>query len=174
MIGAKLKMVRKNCNVTLKELAKRSGLSVSYLSNVERDATSPTLEHLQLICTALEVDFLSLLQETRPFQPVVRKQDRKRIYTDSYRTSYEMISDPYQKMKASVLTMDSGYYYEEFSYGHSADELDIILEGTLIMTIMDQEYILNEGDAIYIQANQPHKFRKISEGRCSLYCIKVN
>ena len=48
MIGGKIKLIRKSYNITLKELSNRTGLSVSFLSNIERNTASPTLEHLQL------------------------------------------------------------------------------------------------------------------------------
>lgn len=172
MIGAKLKLIRKSYNITLKELSNRTGLSVSFLSNIERNTASPTIEHLQLLCNALEIDMLMLLQEAMPFSPIVRKEERKNVYTDSYRTKYSALCSPNQKIKATVLTIEKDYFGEETSYGHCEDELDIIIEGSMVMAVREQEYILNEGDTIYIKANSPHRFRKISEGRLVLYCIK--
>ena len=162
MIGGKIKLIRKSYNITLKELSNRTGLSVSFLSNIERSTASPTLEHLQLLCNALEVDM-----------PVTRADERKSVYTDSYRTKYASLCDQNQKIKATVLTIESDYFGEEISYGHCEDELDIIVEGSMVMTVREQEYVLNEGDTIYIKANSPHRFRKISQGRCILYCIKA-
>lgn len=173
MIGGKIKLIRKSYNITLKELSNRTGLSVSFLSNIERNTASPTLEHLQLLCNALEVDMLTLLQEAMLFSPVTRANERKSVYTDSYRTKYASLCDPNQKIKATVLTIESDYFGEEISYGHCEDELDVIVEGSMVMTIREQEYVLNEGDTIYIKANSPHRFRKISESRCVLYCIKA-
>lgn len=173
MIGGKIKLIRKSYNITLKELANRTGLSVSFLSNIERNTASPTLEHLQLLCNALEVDMLTLLQETMSFSPVTRASERKNVYANSYRTKYDALCDQNQTIKATVLTIEADYFGEETSYGHCEDELDIIVEGRMVMTIREQEYILNEGDTIYIKANSPHSFRKISEGRCVLYCIKA-
>ena len=42
MIGGKIKLIRKSYNITLKELSNRTGLSVSFLSNIERNTASPT------------------------------------------------------------------------------------------------------------------------------------
>ena len=46
MIGEKLRQHRKRFGYTLQELSKKTNLSVGYLSNIERDAASPTLETL--------------------------------------------------------------------------------------------------------------------------------
>ena len=174
MIGNKLKMKRKGYNITLHELADRTGLSVSYLSNLERDATSPTLENLQTICTALEIDMIALIKDSMHFKPVVRVCERKPIFVTSHRTQYAMISDPNQNLRASIMTLKSDYYGEEVSYGHEIDEINIIVKGSFLFTLNEKEYILNEGDAIYIQANCPHRYRKVSEGDCVLFCVKDN
>lgn len=174
MIGSKLKMKRKGHNITLHELANRTGLSVSYLSNLERDATSPTMDNLQIICNALEVDMVALVKDSMQFNPVVRASERKPIFVESHRAQYEMISDPNQNLRASIMTLTADYYGEEVCYGHEVDEIDIIAKGSFWFCLEDKEYILNEGDAIYIRANCPHRYKKVSQGECVLYCVKNN
>lgn len=57
----RVKELRANKDLTLKEVAERSGLSVSYLSDIERGRTTPTLNTLELIADALEMSVLDLL-----------------------------------------------------------------------------------------------------------------
>ena len=52
------------------------------------------------------------------------------------------------------------------------DELTIILKGSLLMTLEDQEYMMEEGDAIYIRSHTPHRYRKISDGECVMYSVR--
>ena len=85
-----------------------------------------------------------------------------------------MITDSRQQLKGSVLTVADDYYGEEISYGHPCDELIIIEKGSFLFTLDEKEYILDPGDTIYIRANMPHKYRKVSNGNAVLYCVKVN
>ena len=95
-IGNKLNLVRKNAGVTLHELSVRTGLSVSCLSNMEHGVTSPSVKNLETVCTALEIDFIQLLNDTMSFNPIVRKDERKLIFRDSHRVQYRMITDSRQ------------------------------------------------------------------------------
>ncbi|WP_119072001.1 helix-turn-helix domain-containing protein [Aggregatilinea lenta] len=61
-LHARLKEVRMARDLTLKALAERSGLSISYLSDIERGRTTPSLSTLESLATALEmtvIDFLT-------------------------------------------------------------------------------------------------------------------
>lgn len=173
-IGNKLNLARKNAGITLQELSVRTGLSVSCLSNMEHGVTSPSVKNLETVCTALEIDFIQLLSDTVSFNPIVRKDERKLIFTDSHRVQYRMITDSRQQLKGSVLTVDKDYYGEEVSYGHTCDELLIIEEGDFAVTLENKEYVLKPGDTVYIRANMPHKYRKVSNGDAVLYCVKTN
>lgn len=172
MIGNKLKTRRKSLNITLSELSCRTGLSVSYLSNIERNETSPTLDNLNVICTALEFDMLEMVKASMRFNPVVRVEDRKPIYVETHRTIYELASDSNQNLRASIMTLAPDYFGEEISFGHNVDEINIIAKRSAWFALDDQEYILNEGDAIYIRANCPHRFKKTSDSECVIYCVK--
>jgi transcriptional regulator with XRE-family HTH domain len=57
----RLKELRTNKDLTLKGVAERSGLSVSYLSDIERGRTTPSLGTLEVIAEALEVSVIDLL-----------------------------------------------------------------------------------------------------------------
>ena len=60
-IGNRIKYLRKKRNLTLQQLTEITGLSTGYLSNLERNLTSPTLINLQQICEALSINITDLL-----------------------------------------------------------------------------------------------------------------
>lgn len=67
-IGNKLRTVRKAKDMTLKELAHLTNLSVSLISNIERDITSPTLINLLSISEALNITITDFLTEKKSIQ----------------------------------------------------------------------------------------------------------
>lgn len=76
-IGDRFKELRKEQNLTLKELSEKTGLSIGYLSNLERNISSPTLEYMQRICEILGVSITDLLIPQKQEHIIVRKADKR-------------------------------------------------------------------------------------------------
>lgn len=66
-IGQRLREIRREKGLTLKQLADSSGLTLTYLSDVERDQTRPSLKALLRIASALEVSMADLLSGVEEF-----------------------------------------------------------------------------------------------------------
>ena len=61
-IGQRIKEIRKSKSITIQKLSQFTDLSVGYLSNLERNQASPTLNNLQRICVALGISIRDLLR----------------------------------------------------------------------------------------------------------------
>ena len=61
-IGTRVRNLRKRRGVTLTELGHETGLSPAFISNLERNLCSPTLDNIQRICAALDIELVKLLQ----------------------------------------------------------------------------------------------------------------
>ena len=174
MIGRKIRYYRKQINLTLQEISSRTGLSVGYLSNLERDLTSPTFDNLCSICAAMSINVVDLIMSTLSYEPYIKKKNRKPIYSKDYRFTYEYITDQNLDMMGICMTMDENYFGTETSWGHDTDEYGVVVEGTLAFEVNGETYIVEEGDTIYIKSGTPHKWHKINEGRCVSYWTKLN
>ena len=62
MVGGELRRLRERANMTQEQLSFRAGLSRPYISQLERDLKSPTLETLFLICDALDVSATNVVK----------------------------------------------------------------------------------------------------------------
>ena len=174
MIGKKIRYYRKQVNLTLQEISSRTGLSVGYLSNLERDLTSPTFDNLCSICAAMSINVVDLIMNTLSYEPHIKKNERKTIYSRDYRFIYEYTTDLNLDMQGICMTLDTDYYGTEVSWGHDTDEYGSVTEGSLAFEVNGEIYILEEGDTIYIKAGTPHKWHKNTEGRCVSYWTKLN
>lgn len=173
-IGNGLKEMRKRRRLTLKELAGETGLSPAYLSNVENNATSPTLANLQKICQALRISMAELLVDNPPAPTrVLPAAERKVLFVTGSGIVYKLLFDQSNTVKITSMTIPADNYGEEMSWGHHDDELGIVAEGSLLLGIGEEEHLLNQGDFIYIQAHEVHKYKKIGEGPCTVYWIYV-
>ncbi|MDI9502589.1 MAG: helix-turn-helix transcriptional regulator, partial [Bacillota bacterium] len=84
MIGKRIRAQRKTENLSLEQVAKRTGLSIGYLSNLERDLTSPTFDNLILICTAIGVSVVELISSSLEFKPVIKSGEGELLYSRDY------------------------------------------------------------------------------------------
>lgn len=173
MIGKRIRMRRKAQNFSLEQIAKRTGLSVGYLSNLERDLTSPTFDNLVKICGAMDVNVVELISSSLEFRPVTKKEERELVYSRDYHAKVEYLTDTRNPQAMTGLCVTVYDNQEEVSYGHEVDELGVIVKGSVILIMDGQTYVLNEGDSIYIRANTPHTWWKISEGESISYWARL-
>lgn len=173
-IGDSLKEIRKKKQLTLKQLADITDLSAAYLSKLENNLTSPTLANLQKICEALQITMAAFLLNKQEELPVVlKKKERPELFTTGSGIVYNLIFDRSSIVKIISMTIQADNYKEEMSWGHHDDELGIVAEGSLVVTIDEENYVLLPGDFIYIKAHSVHKYKKVGEGVCTVYWIYV-
>lgn len=163
-IGRIIKRHRKDLGYTLQDLAAKSSLSTSYLSLTERGLNSPTIENLNSICRALNITLSSLIAAAdEESDIVVKAADRKAILaSDEY--LYEAATEGEHSMSCVVMTVRDGSVHK--SNPHVADEVGFIVSGALLLIVSGREYLLYPGDCIYVDANQAHSYRKISDEDC--------
>lgn len=170
-IGEKLRKLRKDKNITLKELARKSGLSVSFISNLERDLCSPTIDNLQKICEAMELSIISLLDEKNRDGNVIRAKERQVLYKQDGQISYESVRFAIGKLDGLIIKVEPRCVYEK-EWTHSYDELGLVLEGELTIAMNGEDYVLEAGDAFYIPAMTKHNLSNCSDKPCKSYWVK--
>lgn len=181
-LGEKLKHLRKERRITLSEMAEKTGLSLGFLSNVERGQTSPTITHLHKMCAELGITLNDLLIEQASNEQteklpqgvsVVRADNRKILFEQNDGDlSYSSVTTGVTEIKGSAMTIRGADLYAFGSHDH--DELGIVSEGILELKIQNRSYFLYPGDTVYIKAGTEHSGRKASEEACVSYWIKVN
>jgi len=103
-IGIKLAAARKERGFTLQELSELTGLSSSFLSQVERGATTPSIASLYRICSALEIPISQVLLEPRTQVAVVRRGgDQIRIQLNNSSASYRYLSGTFPERTPEAL-----------------------------------------------------------------------
>lgn len=173
--GNSLKNHRKNKKLTLAELAELTGLSISYLSKLENNATTPTLANMQKLCEALQISMIELLEE-KPAQSAVRfirPSEQPHIFSTVSGVHYHMLFDKAPQAKIVSMTIEADNFHEELSWGHHYDEFGIVIEGSMEISVSGETYCMSQGDMIFIQAHELHKYKKIGPGKCLSFWIYV-
>ena len=174
-IGGRIKKRRKKMNYTLKELSDKTKLSVGFLSNIERDLNSPSISNLQQICEALNVNLMEVIDDKQKESPVTRVNERKEIFSNSNSNmKIENIIVGKTNFNGIVITIDgeSGEY-TDLSWGHSYDEVGVVISGKLEVELDSKTYILNKGDSIYINSFTPHRYKNPSKDKSVVYWFSI-
>ena len=151
-IGKRIKAKRKEAALSLQELAEQVGLTASFLSKVEREESSPSLESLQKISQALNVPIFYFLAESNDRSPVVRRKQRLKLQRPDSNLVFELLTpDLSRQMEAIMFEQEPGggnyavlpsQYTEEFIY---------VVQGQLEVKLNDEVHYLGPGDTIYFQ-----------------------
>lgn len=167
-IVKKIRRLRKQKGLTLKEVAERTGFTKSYLSMVESGKKSPPIATLSKIARALEVDIAAFFEEKNPEDKltIVRKGERKVVVRDgsSFGYIYESIA-PAKRLKMMepfIITHPVGI--EGGWVDHEGEEFMFVLEGSVRFFYGDKEYILKEGDCVYFDSSIIHRGDAIDDG----------
>jgi transcriptional regulator with XRE-family HTH domain len=174
-LGGDIRQLRKARGLTLQDLATRTGKSIGFLSQVERNLTKPSVGALQDISDALGVHIGWFFQvdtqaDTVERQYIVRKEHRRRIsYSELSSTDYLGL---YDHLLSANLTgrLVLGYSrYEpgastgDDTYHHDGEEAGLVLFGLLELTIGGDVFTLREGDSFSFPSDKPHKFANPSQ-----------
>lgn len=157
-LGAGIRAERLRQGMTLARLAELAGLSPSALSQIERGVTDPSIGSLRRIASAFGVPFFQFLVERDTPDPVVRKAERRTIHFPNRTLQYQLLT-PNLRGSFEVLALDlaPGAASGEEALGHDSEECILVQEGIVEVEVGGIHYNLEEGDAISIQRNLPHR-----------------
>ncbi|NPT55570.1 helix-turn-helix domain-containing protein [Paraburkholderia sp. 5N] len=174
--GRRMRALRERGELTLEELATRSGVSRAMLSKVERGEKSPTIGVAKRIAHALEttLSFLTGGVEDRQAVVVVRREQRH-IFRDSETGFERHILSP--TMVGSQVELLQHWLPAGVStgmmpaYRTGTEKHVTVAEGELIVSLPDQEIRLSEGDTLFFEARVEHAFSNRSRKHCSYYLV---
>lgn len=168
-IGQRIKTIRKQKHMTLGDVAKRVGFSNSYLSQIENLKREPSIGTLIKISHVLGVEALFLITGTSPDSEqsddicIVRKMERK-IMPDAFRHKnfkYESLAYKKKDRLMDAYIIEPGFEFPKHSKPWHGESFFFVLEGTHEIVYEGKTYILNEGDACYINASKPNMGRSL-------------
>ena len=163
-IGHELKRLRLAKKMTIKALAEKTGLSVGLISNVEHDINSPTISSLQKICEALDTNIAEFFSLAASGSVVFRHQDCQRLVMPaSNKTICDLFPLINRKLQPSYITMGPGGHYGDKPLVHEGEEVCMVVAGRVELTAGTENYLLEQGDCIYIESFVPHKMRNIGD-----------
>ena len=156
-IGKKIKELRIKMNLTQEELADRCELSKGFISQVERDLTSPSIATLMDILESLGTNINDFFTESVPEKIVFVKDDVFTREDDELRNRIDWIIPNAQKniMEPILITLKPGgksprhMPYEGEAFGY-------VIYGSINLHMGNRKHRVRRGESFYYKANDPH------------------
>ena len=163
-VGITIKNIRKSKKLLLKDVALKCGISSSMLSQIEKGNANPSLNTIKSIAQVLEVPlfkfFMDWEQEKYEFH-LLKKDDRKIISTEY--VTYELLSPDVETniecMQMTLIGKNAETSVKPMA--HKGEEIAVLLNGKVKLTIGKFSIVLSSGDSIHIPSMAPHKWTNL-------------
>lgn len=166
IVGFKIKGIRESKNISVEEIAERTGLSVEQINSIESDQYLPSLGPLIKVARALGVRLGTFLDDNDNLGPVVcRAEERSSSISFSNgasdaRKHMEYHSLAKQKagrsMEPFIIDIQPSEERNFKLSAHEGEEFIYVLEGSIEIDYGKQQYTLNAGDSIFYDSIVQH------------------
>ncbi len=154
-IGRKLKELRLQNDLTLGDLASRSELTKGFLSQVERNLTTPSIATLEDILEALGTNLSEFFREEQEQQIVFTTQDFFEDEQEDYTIEWIIPNAQKNKMEPILLTLHPHKKSHEM-VSHQGEEFGYVLKGAVTLVRGSKKYKLKAQETFYLDGSQGH------------------
>ncbi|MBU3114247.1 helix-turn-helix domain-containing protein [Clostridium lacusfryxellense] len=155
-IGNKIRNYRQQIDMNISKLAEETGLSCGFISQVENDKVSLSLESLKKISSTLNIPIKNFLED-QLFKPeLVRKNFRPKLKL-AQGPEIEVLSAAFgRQLQVLMVDLPSGYQAGNCTHTHDGEEFITVINGRVKITQGDFTSILEQGDSIHLDSSYPH------------------
>jgi transcriptional regulator with XRE-family HTH domain len=164
-VGESLRLLREAHNLSMRSLAKASGLSANALSMIERGRTSPSVSTLYKLADALEVPVTAFFGTPQQREQVIylRALDRARL--PIVRGTWEGLGGERftGRVEPFVLALEAGADSGPAPLVHTGHEFVFCLTGSLEYQVEERHFLLSPGDSLLFAAHLRHHWRNTGQ-----------
>lgn len=164
-VGATLRRLRHMRNLSLQDLATRSGVSVGMISQVERGLANPSIRVLTQLRRALDISMPELFGEAPEVRPapgepafVRRAADRPQIDLGALRKEL-LTSGGHHNLQIMLLHLDPGSHSGTRALSYPAEKGGLVVAGQVVLSVDGTDAVLDPGDSFAFDSAQPHGIR---------------
>lgn len=161
-IGLKIKELRTKNNLTLEEVAARSELTKGFLSQLERNLTSPSISTLEDILVALGTNLSEFFKEDKEAPFIYREEDYYINEKDGVTTTFIVPNAQRNDMEPIILTLQK----DERSFlvsPHVGEEFGYVLKGKIQLVNGKKKGIMKCGETFYLSGKHEHYIQNVAD-----------
>ena len=169
-IGPRLRRLRNQRGRRLAEVAAAAGISIGFLSALERSQMSASVGTLRRLARYYRTNILDFFDATEPNTRLVRPAKRK-VLEAGPGVRMELLAWGNKVMEPHLFRIKPKSGSGE-SYAHEGEEFLFVLRGELKIALDGEEYHLKRGDSFYFESATPHHWK--NPGRSETWLLWVN
>ena len=171
-IAPRLARLRHELGLTLAAVASQTGVSVSFLSSLERGYSSASIATLQKLARLYRTNVLSFFADEDNSRRLVRSRDRK-VLKPNAGVEMDLLASGNKMMEPHLFRIAPGAG-SGGSYSHEGEEFIFVLQGKLEVWLDEVErYVLDPGDSLYFESTQAHRWQNLSKKETSLLWVNT-
>jgi len=173
-IGEKIKRLRVKNSLTQEELADRCELTKGFISQVERDLTSPSIATLVDILEGLGTNLKDFFNETVDEKIVFAKDDAFESDNNELKYKLRWIIPNAQKNSMEPILIDlepNGRSKEDFP--HEGEEFGYVIQGNIYLHVGNEKFKLKKGESFYYKANSNHYISNAGKTNASIIWVST-
>lgn len=171
-IGEKIKRIRIKNALTQEELADRCELTKGFISQLERDLTSPSITTLVDILEGLGTNLKDFFSESVDEKIVFSKEDFFETENDELNYIIKWIIPNAQKnsMEPILIEIESGGETKEDT-PHEGEEFGYLINGRINLHLGDRVYKVKKGESFYFKANSNHYISNVGKTKANIIWV---
>jgi len=172
-IGRKIRNLRIKKGLTQEELSERTDLSKGYISQLERDLSSPSLETFLNILDVLGCNPKDFFDDEDAEQKVVYRKEERKVFIDQekgYKVEWIVPESNEKEMEPILLTLFEKGEFKVFEPSLS-ETFAYVLKGTIKVRIGTKKYVAKEGESIYYHASDEHQIVNEAESMSQVILV---
>ena len=171
-IGHKIKQLRVQNGLTLEELASRSELTKGFLSQLERNLTSPSIATLNDIVEALGTSLAEFFKEEKKEKLVFHKKDFFVDEQEEYTVHWIVPNTQKNEMEPILIELPQGG--KSFQVNpHSGEEFGYVLDGSIILDCAEERFTVHKGETFYLSGKSSHCLRNDKKTKAKILWIST-
>lgn len=172
-IGKKIKNLRLKKGLTQEELGERTDLSKGYISQLERDLSSPSIETFFDILKVLGCSPKEFFDDEARIQKVVYTEEDVTDFYDEekgYHIQWLVPESNEKEMEPIRLILKEKGEFKTFEPSLS-ETFAYVVEGEILLRLGRQEYIAKKGESIYYHATEEHQVVNNRDGKAEILLV---
>lgn len=176
-IGKKIKQLRKNKEMTIRNLASETGITASMISQIENNQVNPSINSLKVIAKALNIPLYLFFKENEDAKTmIVHPNERTTLGQKNQDTIYELLTpDTRGNIEFGCMRIPCCKNTAEFKQSHTGEEVDLVMKGEVLLELEDESILMKQGDSIRIPAGAKHRWVNQAEKEAEVvYAIDMS
>jgi transcriptional regulator with XRE-family HTH domain len=178
-VGGRIRALRQAKGLSLETVAGAAGLSIGFLSQIERGLSSPSLKVLAALADALDLSIAALFGAsggpTGSEAVVVHADERATLQLWRSGIVKQLLTPGGQGARLNVylVILAPGANTGDEPYSHHGEEAGLVLEGAMLLTVEDQSWLLKAGDSFRFESARPHRFASASDAETRVVWVNA-